>query len=334
MNRSANFYYPDVAALAEAMNGYGKARTPFFCLVSAFAEYGYLFPLNGKAFCPVLFSFRELGREPLRVSPIRPSVLSKKLVTFERYLSAFNSVQSEQYQGCSYLLNLTFPTEITCDSTLSDIYYNATSPYRILFPDKFVCFSPETFVRIYNNRIMTCPMKGTIDASNSYSVDDAEVKILNDPKESAEHLTIVDLLRNDLSRVAEGVGVDRYRYVDHIQAASRELLQVSSQISGTLQDDWHEKIGTLLFELLPAGSVTGAPKRKTVEIIKQVEGYDRGFYTGIAGFYNGQSFDSTVLIRFVEQKAEGFIYKSGGGITVYSDAAKEYRELVEKIYLN
>jgi para-aminobenzoate synthetase component 1 len=85
--------------------------------------------------------------------------------------------------------------------------------------------------------------------------------------------------------------------------------------------------------LLPAGSVTGAPKKKTVEIIKSVENYDRGYYTGVFGYFDGTKVDSGVMIRYVENKDGACIFKSGGGLTIYSDAKKEYDELLEKIYV-
>jgi para-aminobenzoate synthetase component 1 len=89
----------------------------------------------------------------------------------------------------------------------------------------------------------------------------------------------------------------------------------------------------VLFTLLPAGSVTGAPKEKTVEIIRAVESYDRGFYTGIFGFFDGQSLTSAVSIRYIEQTTDGLVFKSGGGITALSDAESEYQEMIKKIYV-
>jgi len=93
------------------------------------------------------------------------------------------------------------------------------------------------------------------------------------------------------------------------------------------------RIGSILSEITPAGSVTGTPKRKTVEIIGRIEDYSRGFYTGIFGICKGEELRSAVLIRFLEQNERGMFYKSGGGITMDSDPEKEYRELIDKIYL-
>jgi len=92
-------------------------------------------------------------------------------------------------------------------------------------------------------------------------------------------------------------------------------------------------LGDILFSLLPAGSISGAPKAKTLEIINQAEGYNRGFYTGICGWFDGENFDSAVMIRFIEQNGENLIFKSGGGITAQSELTKEYEELIQKVYV-
>ncbi|MFH0866978.1 MAG: chorismate-binding protein, partial [Bacteroidota bacterium] len=96
---------------------------------------------------------------------------------------------------------------------------------------------------------------------------------------------------------------------------------------------YNEKIGTIIAALLPAGSVSGAPKNKTVEIITESENYERGYYTGIFGYFDGIKLDSGVMIRFIEKRGNDLYYKSGGGITVYSEAEKEYQEMIDKIYV-
>lgn len=172
-------------------------------------------------------------------------------------------------------------------------------------------------------------MKGTMIKESENSVNE----LLENKKESAEHATITDLLRNDLSRVATSVKVDKYRYVEEIETPGKTILQVSSKISGTLLPEYRHNPGDLFMELLPAGSVTGAPKLKTVEIIKDVETYSRGFYTGVFGYFDGENLDSAVMIRFIEKEGDKYFYKSGGGITFMSNAEKEYQELIDKIYV-
>jgi para-aminobenzoate synthetase component 1 len=143
----------------------------------------------------------------------------------------------------------------------------------------------------------------------------------------------VDLIRNDLSLVAENVEVKRYRYIDKLKTNKHDLLQVSSEISGRLTQNYLERLGDILFSLLPAGSISGAPKPKTLEIIENAEGYERGFYTGICGWFDGENLDSAVMIRFIEQKGDKLFFKSGGGITAQSDLQKEYEELIQKVYV-
>ena len=173
-------------------------------------------------------------------------------------------------------------------------------------------------------------MKGTIDAT----LPDARRRILDDPKETAEHATIVDLIRNDLSIVATEVTVTRYRYIDELLTHKGALLQVSSEIRGRLVRNWQAEIGDLLFCLLPAGSITGAPKKKTMEIIAEAETYERGFYTGVMGYFDGNSLNSAVMIRFLERQGDGsLVFKSGGGITSQSDLASEYDEMKQKVYV-
>jgi para-aminobenzoate synthetase component I len=156
---------------------------------------------------------------------------------------------------------------------------------------------------------------------------------MEDEKERAEHLTIVDLIRNDLSMVARTVRVERFRYLETIAAGKGPLYQTSSLISGELDEDYHARLGDIMAMLLPAGSVTGAPKKKTVEIIEAVEEHSRGWYTGVFGIFDGARLDSAVMIRFIEQERGALFYRSGGGITVYSDPRAEYEEMIRKIYV-
>ena len=157
--------------------------------------------------------------------------------------------------------------------------------------------------------------------------------LINDEKELAEHHTIVDLIRNDLSMVASDVKVERFRYIDRISTNQGELLQMSSEISGKLPENYQQSIGSIIAQMLPAGSICGAPKPKTVEIIKAAEPYNRGYYTGIFGVFDGQNLDSCVLIRYLEQDGDELTFKSGGGVTFLSDCKTEYNELIQKVYV-
>ncbi|TVR89834.1 MAG: aminodeoxychorismate synthase component I [Saprospirales bacterium] len=264
-------------------------------------------------------NFRE---EEMIVRPIPPSP--------DSYQIAFDEVMKQIRAGYTYLINLCVESPLEYCPSLPSIFLQASAPYKLLLQGHFVVFSPEPFVRIdQSGGIKTHPMKGTIRAD----LPNADKKLLDDPKEQAEHFTIVDLLRNDLSISAKEVSVDRFRYLSKIQSGNRALWQTSSEISGQLPKDFRRNLGTILFKMLPAGSITGAPKKKTVEILSKVEQFDRGFYTGIAGIFQNGVLDSAVLIRFIEKRGADYFYKSGGGITFQSDSKKEYEELIEKIYV-
>ena len=172
-------------------------------------------------------------------------------------------------------------------------------------------------------------MKGTISANEN----DAENTILSDYKESAEHFTIVDLIRSDLSRVATNITVDRLRYIDRLKTSKGDILQVSSEISGAILDSYKGRLGDMIFELLPAGSISGAPKQPTVNVIQQAESEPRGFYTGVFGYFDGSELDSAVMIRYIEREEGQMFFRSGGGITINSVCEDEYNEVLAKIYL-
>jgi para-aminobenzoate synthetase component 1 len=233
------------------------------------------------------------------------------------------------HYGDSFLANLTVRTRIQTAHSLQELYDIASAPYKMLFGDQFLVFSPETFVRMEGGKIYTYPMKGTIDAN----LPGARETILQDAKELAEHATIVDLMRNDLSRVATHVEVTRFRYLSEIKTHQKNLLQVSSQIEGILPADYLSELGSMLIRLLPAGSISGAPKERTLQIIREAEEGKRNYYTGVFGYFDGVNLDSAVMIRFIEQDGRTLYYRSGGGITTQSVAEAEYQEAMDKIYV-
>ena len=263
------------------------------------------------------------------VLPDKQVVWHTDPVSYEAYSRSFRIVSDHIHAGNSYLVNLTCATPVQTNLTLKEVFTCSHAPYKLWTKDRFVVFSPEIFVRIEDGFIYSYPMKGTIDAS----LPDARARILADGKEEAEHATIVDLIRNDLSQVASEVTVARYRYIDELLTNRGRLLQVSSEIRGKLDGSWQASLGEILFSLLPAGSITGAPKKKTMEIIAEAETYDRGFYTGVTGYFDGRKLDSAVMIRFLEEQDGRLVFKSGGGITSRSDLQSEYNEMKQKVYV-
>ena len=306
------------------MNELGAAKVPFFFMIDFLKENGEIIPLN-EISDEIKFELNSIQNHSIN----RSFQFDKFPIDFSDYQSKFKLVHDNLLFGNSYLTNLTYPTKINTNLSLDEIYHFSEAKYKLKYKENFVCFSPERFVKIENHHIFSNPMKGTIDAS----IPNAKQIILDDEKEAAEHATIVDLIRNDLSLVADNVEVTKYRYIDKLKTNDKTLLQVSSEIRGDLKVDFHENIGTIFDKLLPAGSICGAPKKKTIDIILEAENYDRKFYTGIFGVFDGENLDSAVMIRFIENDKNELFFKSGGGITAKSNAKAEYEELIQKVYV-
>lgn len=308
----------------ETLNRLGKEKKPFLFLSDFKGKKIEVYPLEELSQVDIEFQINQNFHYQKH-----SRILKKIPVSFENYKAKFDQVIENIKAGNTYILNLTQPTSIETSLNLKEIYSLANAHYKLRYKNKFVCFSPEKFVQIKGDTIATFPMKGTIDAA----IKGAKEKILANAKEMAEHIMVVDLLRNDLSIVAKNVKVEKFRYIDKISAGEKKLLQVSSHISGTLEHDWREHLGDILKALLPAGSISGTPKKSTLELIETIEGYERGYFSGVFGVFDGESFDSGVMIRFIEKTQKGYTYKSGGGITLESNAFEEYQEMLDKIYL-
>lgn len=316
--------------LRSQMNSLGRRRIPFVWGINFDANKGFvkenilecddiLWEINGYGNCP--------GKTKAETVP---TLDVTEAVAFSDYRSMFAPVMNGLMRGDSFLTNLTVRTKVTCSSSLPELFASVKAPYKILIGDEFICFSPEAFVKITDGRISTYPMKGTIDAS----LPDAQERLLNDTKELCEHYTIVDLMRNDLNSIAEDVRVDRFRYVEQIQAVGKSILQTSSEITGRLPQGKEYDFGDIILPLLPAGSITGAPKEATVRIINTAENAPRGWYTGVFGFFDGKTMDTAVMIRCIQRGDDGSLYfHSGGGITVNSKCEDEYQEVLTKVYL-
>jgi para-aminobenzoate synthetase component I len=310
--------------LKSTLNSFGKQKKPFFFIVSydlKSYEIAHLENLSKD----ISYTIDDQNRTKKKLHFV------PKYTSLKTYKKKFNTTINQIKEGNTYLLNLTTKTKIFTKHSLMEIYKNASAKYKLYYKNKFVSFSPETFIKIDKNKIYTFPMKGTINSNTT----DAEATILNNKKELAEHTMIVDLLRNDLNIVSKNVKVDNFRYIDKIDAGDNKLLQVSSVISGELSENWIDNIGDIIVNLLPAGSITGTPKKSTVDIIKQIESYKRGYFTGVWGIYDGEKLDSAVLIRYLENTKNGdnLVYKSGGGITLDSILQDEYNEMIEKVYI-
>ena len=304
-------------------------KVPFFFVIDFLMENVLIFSQEDLEAQKILVDFPNFKN-------VQPFTFETKEVTLKSfpqseqdYQKGFEIVQNHLKLGDSYLINYTCETPIETNLSLEEIFYQSEAKYKVLLPENFTFFSPETFVEIKNQEIFTHPMKGTIEASVPNAIDELK----NSVKEKAEHYTVVDLLRNDLSMVADWVKLDEFQRIDFLKTRNKNLYTMSSEISGKVKPEFQNKIGSLMKTLLPAGSILGAPKPKTLEIILEAETYERGFYTGVCGYFDGDNLDSCVMIRFIQQNGENLTFRSGGGITHLSKLADEYQEMKNKIYV-
>src|SRR6201989_2490959 len=180
-------------------------KVTFFFMIDFLAENVEIYKENEISKSGLLIDFQSFSNSEQEHN------LNKKIEwkplpeSLESFKHGFDKVQKNIRLGNSYLTNYTRKTEVQTNLSLDEIFYHSIAKYKVYSKDFFVFFSPETFVKIIDGKILTYPMKGTIDAS----LENAAEVLKNDKKEKAEHYTVVDLLRNDLSMVANDVKVDQ-----------------------------------------------------------------------------------------------------------------------------
>lgn len=303
------------------LNQFGSCHTPFVAILSYDdSDLDMVCELKDTAKFGIKYKFRSNFQNVHYDLKLKP-------IDFEIYKKRFDKVIEYMRSGDVYLLNLCFETGVETGLNLDQIYEFSSADLVLRYGD-FVCFTPEIFIEIRDNIISTHPMKGTIDAS----LANARQILLDDEKEFSEQVMITDLMRNDLSMVASGVRVQKFRYFSEIKTKNSRILQTSTEIIGELKSEFSDKFGDIFARLLPAGSISGTPKIRACEIIKECESTKRGFFSGVFVHYDGKALKSWVLIRYVEAKGGELVFKSGGGITVESQARKEYDELLKKAY--
>ena len=187
--------------------------------------------------------------------------------------------------------------------------------------------SPEAQITIKNNIASIFPIAGTFKRSGD-DLKDAEIaqRLENDPKESAEHVMLVDLARNDLSRHCEQVEVKAFKEVQYYS----HLIHLVSHVSGKLRDDVSSF--KIVADTFPAGTLSGAPKYRAMEIIDENEKTKRSFYSGAIGYFgfNGD-FIHAIMIRSFLSKNNTLHYQAGAGIVADSDPESELKEVDNKI---
>lgn len=313
----------------DLMDELSQKKVPFFFMIDFLMENVEIFTENEIEKTGLKNDFKGFKTDINEQEFPREIIFESFPPSEDSYKKGFDIVQNHLKKGNSYLVNYTCKTEIKTNLSLENLYQISQAKYKVLYPENWMFFSPETFIEIIDNEVFTYPMKGTIDAE----IENAADILKNNEKEKAEHYTVVDLLRNDLSMIADDVKLDEFQKIDFLKTRQKNLLAMSSKISGKLKPEFKGKIGSIMKTVLPAGSVLGSPKPKTLEIILEAENYSRGFYTGVCGWFDGENLDSCVIIRFIEKENDKLYFKSGGGITHLSNFADEYQEMKNKIYV-
>lgn len=256
---------------------------------------------------------------------------------YKDYELAFNKVQEYLKAGDCYQINLTQPFTSQHQgnpcNTLLPLYKSLNPSFGCYFKGKdceLVSVSPERFISINNlGHIEAKPIKGTIKRSSYPSVDDALItELKNSSKNQAENLMIVDLLRNDLSMSAKAgsVQVDKLFELE----SHPNVHHLVSTISAKLEENTQAK--DAIINAFPGGSITGAPKKRAMEIIEELEAQPRSLYCGSFGYFSDSgNADFNILIRSLEFRDNTITCWGGGGITVDSDCAEEYEESLTKI---
>lgn len=254
--------------------------------------------------------------------------------TKEEIMTKVQQIQDEIRQGNTYQVNYTTRLTAKSDESSYAVYCKLTEEmngrYTMYIEDddySIISISPELFFQYdcRTNEITTQPMKGTLPRGNSVEEDDDNYELLShSKKDQAENVMIVDLLRNDLSRIAEKNSVHVEKLFEIIKYPT--VFQMVSTIKAVVKQD----LPSIIQALFPCGSITGAPKLSTMEIIKRLEVSSRGIYCGALGLLTANRMIFNVPIRTIEKKAETWTYGVGGGITIDSEPEKEFEEMVAK----
>ncbi|MBW2998041.1 aminodeoxychorismate synthase component I [Candidatus Woesearchaeota archaeon] len=266
-----------------------------------------------------------------------PSINLKKRFNKKEYIETIKNLKKHNQNGDIYEINFCheFYSKSSIEPIFTYIRLNEVSPtpfscfYK--FDDKYlISASPERFLKKNNNKVISQPIKGTIrKGSNKKEDEKLKEKLFNDPKERAENVMIVDLVRNDLSRTAKKGSV-KVEELYGIYAFS-QVFQMISTISSEVEQDID--IVDIIKNAFPMGSMTGAPKVRAMQIIEEFEKTKRGLYSGAVGYISPDNdFDFNVVIRSIlyNQTRNYVSFTVGGAITSLADPEKEYEECMLK----
>ena len=264
------------------------------------------------------------------------SIYSEAELSYEQYKDALIKIKEHISKGNTYEVNYTYPYKVYTNTDSLTLYnyllQKQTTEYNTYIANEWeelLSFSPELFFKLDGNKITTKPMKGTAARGKTEEEDAANYNFLkNDIKNQAENVMIVDLLRNDLSKIAQTgtVKVDKLFEIEKHPT----VYQMTSEISAELEE------GTSLFDIFnaifPCGSITGAPKISTMDIIEELEYFQRGIYCGAVGFISKEECIFSVPIRILQKNRlndkKYYRYFVGGAIIWDSNIDEEWEETV------
>lgn len=257
----------------------------------------------------------------------------------EQYISIINQLQQHILRGDCYEIN--FCQEFFAENAVIDpaeVYRKLSeispNPFSALYrvKDKWlICASPERFLKRNGNKILSQPMKGTAKRmpGNQLSDEQSKSDLLHSAKDRSENVMVVDLVRNDLAKICEE-GTVKAEELFAVYSFP-QVHQMISTISGELQKE--TSFSEIIRATFPMGSMTGAPKKRVMEIIERYEQTKRGIFSGAVGYISpDDDFDFNVVIRsMMYNAASGYLsFQTGSGITFYSDPENEWEECLLK----
>jgi anthranilate/para-aminobenzoate synthase component I len=257
-------------------------------------------------------------------------------ISKDQYLKKIDCVFEHIKKGDIYQANFTHKFNGTFNGNPNQIYNllrkNNPSPFSSFYAvndHQFIlCSSPERLFKVVNSKIISSPIKGTIRRDNNPIIDNQlKQELLNSPKDSAELAMIVDLIRNDLGKISN------YGTVKVLDYKKLETFQKVHHLIGTVEGQLKSKttIKEIFSALFPGGSITGAPKIRSIEILNELEEQARGPYTGSLGYIDIRgNMDFNIMIRTILIDKNAISLQVGGGIVIDSDPAKEYEETLHK----
>lgn len=258
--------------------------------------------------------------------------------TKTHYIQKFNQIQDYIRSGDCYQINLTQPFKAQAQGTLlttAEQFWTLThapySGYLKIGQFELLSCSPELFVEFQTNKLIkTRPIKGTMPRYLDDPKQDEQSKqtLKSSEKDQAENVMIVDLLRNDLSVYAEigSVHTTKLFEIESFQQVHHMVSEIQATLKSNIQPIH------VLFNALPGGSITGAPKIRAMQIIHELEEQPRGAYCGSLGYFNHNGTGCwNILIRSIQKYNNDLSIWAGGGITIASDVNAEYQECLDKI---